>query len=67
MDIHFSFTSLTLDVTTPVELALASLLHYSPVSVVTPAATHERASVHAGRGLVAEAPRGAHRASLIVG
>ncbi len=42
-----------LDVTAPVELALATLLDRSLERVVAPSATHEIAAVHAGRRPVA--------------
>ena len=58
--------ALALDVAAPVELAVAALHYLGLVLVVTAAAAHQLAPVHALRGLVAKAPHCAQGACGLV-
>lgn len=58
--------ALAFDVAAPVEFAMAALVLVGLELVVAAAAAHELAAVHPLRGLVAEAPLGAHGAGGLV-
>lgn len=58
--------ALALDVAAPVELAVAALVLVGLELVVSPAAAHELAAVHALRGFVAQAALRAQRARGLV-
>lgn len=58
--------ALALDVAAPVELAMAALHYLGLVLVVTSAAAHQLAPIHALRGLVAKAPHCAQGACGLV-
>lgn len=58
--------ALTLDVATPVELAVAALHYLGFELVVTTAAAHQLTPIHALRGFVAKAPNCAQGACALV-
>lgn len=58
--------ALALDIAAPVKLAVAAFDQRSLELVVATAAAHERATVHALRGLIAETPLRAQRARAVV-
>ena len=60
MYIHLPRACLTLDETTPVELALTPFYKSLLVRVVASATAHEVTAVHSGRCLIAIPAHGAH-------
>lgn len=64
--VHERRAALALDVAAPVELAVAALVLVGLELVVSPAAAHELAAVHALRGFVAQAALRAQRARGLV-
>lgn len=58
--------ALALDIAAPVELAVAALNYLGLVLIVTAAAAHQLAPIHAFRGLVAKAPHRSQGARALV-